>query len=785
MNAENLAPTRTSRYVNAGPFVVGSWRVEPALGRISCGDDKVALEPKTMAVLQYLAQHPDKVISGEQLIEVIWEGRPMGDNPVYRCIAQLRKAFGDQPKNPDYIATVPKRGYRLLATVEPVAEQEPIASGSLEAETRPPGAMRAVIFLGPALLAVLALVLWSLSSPDPATGTGDPVLAVMPFDFVGERPAGMLSGANTARAIAERLSSERALQVISFDSAAVVGRAGVEAPRAAQMLGASHLLEGALELAAGNRILASLNLLDASGQSVWARRIEYPGVAGQAPLEDIAGDVAEHFGIRISPMLFPGCRGTRNRQACQSFLLAHEHLVGREDNYRVAAIELMQRAIAQDPAFAAAHADLAMLYLMPGAARPWQDVMALAGASIERALELDPELAEAHAARGLFSLRDPNWPCPPVCFRTDLAEAEVALRTAIKLNPGLARSHHWMAIVLYAKGEFGAAQSGLERALGYDPMNPVLHHNSALFAAFRGEAESAKRMIDEFRAYHPNPPEYLLNGRVLVADLFGDFDESLRIAGALQQASGVQEYSFPVANAYLNLGMFDEVAAHVALSDAESLIESSTLSVLTGYYSAQNDGAALARLADDLHQASRAAYGEPSAWPRSAWRLMGKNFSLAGDHVRAIDYFGRAYGDLHDQLDYQSIIEEFDGMLLFAHSLGSEGRGMEADALSEAVLEIFASMERQGYAGLPDLVYLKAVAHALRDERALATATLRSAISQGWRRYWLISSDPRWSDFRQAADFNQLLAEVRAQVASLRASLEPAKDQESATTATR
>jgi len=99
---------------------IGACRVEADLDRIVMPDREVALEPKAMAVLMYLAHHAGQVISAGELIEAVWHGRPMGDNPVYRCIAQLRRALGDNFRAPIYIVTVPTKGYRLIAPVEPL-----------------------------------------------------------------------------------------------------------------------------------------------------------------------------------------------------------------------------------------------------------------------------------------------------------------------------------------------------------------------------------------------------------------------------------------------------------------------------------------------------------------------------------------------------------------------------------------------------------------------------------------------------------------------------------------
>lgn len=109
---------------------VGACRVEPDLDRVSGPVGESTLEPKAMAVLVYLAARPGQVVSTDELIDAVWLGRPLGDNPVYKCIAQLRRALGDDPKAPTYIATVPKKGYRLIAPVAAIAVSDDRARGT-------------------------------------------------------------------------------------------------------------------------------------------------------------------------------------------------------------------------------------------------------------------------------------------------------------------------------------------------------------------------------------------------------------------------------------------------------------------------------------------------------------------------------------------------------------------------------------------------------------------------------------------------------------------------------
>lgn len=98
-------------------FRVDEWLVEPALNQIERDGVKNRLEPRSMDVLVALAEHPGEVLSKESLLEKVWTDTHVGDEALTHAIWEIRKAFGDDARNPTYIQTIHKRGYRLVATV--------------------------------------------------------------------------------------------------------------------------------------------------------------------------------------------------------------------------------------------------------------------------------------------------------------------------------------------------------------------------------------------------------------------------------------------------------------------------------------------------------------------------------------------------------------------------------------------------------------------------------------------------------------------------------------------
>jgi len=101
------------------PFKLAEWLIQPDRRQLSNAEQSITVEPKTMAVLVYLASHPGVVVSTDDIISNVWGENPVSDNPVYKCVAKLRKILGDNAKTPEYIETIPKTGYRLVAKVTP------------------------------------------------------------------------------------------------------------------------------------------------------------------------------------------------------------------------------------------------------------------------------------------------------------------------------------------------------------------------------------------------------------------------------------------------------------------------------------------------------------------------------------------------------------------------------------------------------------------------------------------------------------------------------------------
>ncbi len=140
-------------------FNLGDWRVSPREGRITRGEELVRLEPKVMEVLVYLASRAGEVVTREELERDVWHGALVGYDAVTGTVIKLRKALQDDARKPRLIATIPKRGYQLVAPIS-VPDDGRVA-GAPQSPSSPTRGSRHVRIMR---LSALAVVLLSLGS---------------------------------------------------------------------------------------------------------------------------------------------------------------------------------------------------------------------------------------------------------------------------------------------------------------------------------------------------------------------------------------------------------------------------------------------------------------------------------------------------------------------------------------------------------------------------------------------------------------------------------------------
>ncbi len=107
------------------PFTLGHWRIDPAANEVSKGVRTLRIEPKAMRLLACLAEHAEQPVTRRELCDVVWPDAVVGEDSLSRLVFQLRRVLGDDARQPRFIQTLPKVGYRLAVVVRPDENDRP------------------------------------------------------------------------------------------------------------------------------------------------------------------------------------------------------------------------------------------------------------------------------------------------------------------------------------------------------------------------------------------------------------------------------------------------------------------------------------------------------------------------------------------------------------------------------------------------------------------------------------------------------------------------------------
>src|SRR5580698_5132410 len=139
---------------------IGDWRVSPATGQISRPGETVRVDTRAMRLLVCLAESAGQVVSIEVLLESVWTGLIVSPDSVYQAVTSLRRLLGDDAKQPTYIATVPRMGYRMVANVGPWTEELSsfaAPAAAMPAKARSPSSLAAGAGIAAALILAIAV----------------------------------------------------------------------------------------------------------------------------------------------------------------------------------------------------------------------------------------------------------------------------------------------------------------------------------------------------------------------------------------------------------------------------------------------------------------------------------------------------------------------------------------------------------------------------------------------------------------------------------------------------
>ncbi len=482
---------------------IGAWRVDPALDEISKAGQTVKLERREMQLLMCLAEHAGEVVSVEQLLNQVWAGVVVSSGSVYQAVASLRRLLGDDAKEPAYIANVPRRGYRLLAsvsteddapqeTLEPAQSALPRSPATSSAPKR-----RGALVLSAALLAAVAYLAadklwWSkrVTVQVPVAASTDKSIAVLPFVDMSEKHDQEYFADGMSEELLDLLAQVPHLKVPARTSSFYFKGKQATVQQIAQALGVGQVLEGSVRKA-GDTVRVTVQLIRAdNGYNVWSKSYDR-NVKDIFKIQDeIAGAVVEALKVTLAPTPHGSSYRTSNIEAYNQFLLGRQFFNrGNLEGWQ-RSIEAYRKAIVLDPNYASAYAGLALSeeYLAD-----WMgDAAGLkrAEAAAEKAIAIAPNEAAGYAARA--DLR--------ASFAWDWVGARADLEKALALDPSDSEVQRLYGFLLAGLGRLPEAITAQRKAAELDALSNLAWRSLGRYLIenrdFAGAHEALRRALE-------------------------------------------------------------------------------------------------------------------------------------------------------------------------------------------------------------------------------------------------------------------------------------------------
>jgi serine/threonine-protein kinase len=419
-------------------YEFGRFRIDTADRLLMRGGAAVPLKPKVVDTLVLLIEGRGRVLRKEEMMRALWPDTFVEESNLTQNIYTLRKVLGqDSREGLRYIETIPKRGYRFVADVKELRDPIGRAAG-----------------------------------PGPE-GRAIDSLAVLPFKplLAGEHDEPLELG--IADALITTLGGSSGIPVRPISAVRAYGDPAQDPVSAGRQLGVAAVLDGSIQRS-GDQIRVSARLLRSSdGATLWAHRY----TETMTDIFRLQDAIAERIAAALEWKLDSGQRARLTKRHTESVDAYEAYLNGRYNWSKATpeglwkAIDFFQRAIAADANYALPYVGLADAY----ASLDWYGILSTresnppALAAAQRALAIDGDLAEAHAA--LAVARQNRW---------DWAGAEVAYRRAIELSPTHAEIHQRYGTYLCFMGRFQEGLAHLKRGRQLDPVSHAISAQLAL-----------------------------------------------------------------------------------------------------------------------------------------------------------------------------------------------------------------------------------------------------------------------------------------------------------------
>ncbi|MGH9947713.1 MAG: winged helix-turn-helix domain-containing tetratricopeptide repeat protein [Pyrinomonadaceae bacterium] len=476
--------------------------------------EAVPLYSKTIDLLEFMATNHGRVLTKDEILNKVWEGQFVEEANLSVQISNLRKALGENKDSPRFLVTVPGKGYKFVADVqngdgeiviekykyEQIVIEKDIdefhrSDPKLLSKTRSKMRNAAIALTAVSILAAGFAGYRYFVGSQSQTITS---LAVLPLvSQTGDTDTEYLSD-GLAESVTYSLSRFPGMHVTSSNSAFRYKGKDADAKTIGRELNVQAVLMGRTTQA-GENFSASVELVSTKDNSViWGKQFTRKMSEFAKLQSDVARAISQQLKIKLSDSDERRLENiqTQNTDAFKAYIVGRYNWNKRSAEGLKASLENFRQAIDLDPTFALAYAGMADSYIMQSlyGAMPPNDVMPKARASVEKALEIDSDIAEAESSLALVSY----------LFDYDWEKAEKGFRRSIELKPNYATAHHWFGLFLAMTKRTDEALRELDLAKSLDPLSLSIETDRAFVNHLARRYDEAVKILTETLAIDPN-----------------------------------------------------------------------------------------------------------------------------------------------------------------------------------------------------------------------------------------------------------------------------------------
>lgn len=479
-------------------YQFAEFELEPGQGELRRGASKIRLQEKPLLLLLTLLDHPQILVTRDQLRKTMWDSETYVDyeQGINVAVRKVRDALGDSADQPTFIQTVARKGYRFVAPVHVVTEAASADSAHEVPAIAPQkrrqvgGAWILAVLAGVILIAAGAILVdlqWRSNRLAPIHS-----IAVLPLRDLSPDPGQEYFADGITEDLITDLARSLPLRVISRTSVMRYKQSSEPLTQIARELGVEAIVEGAV-VRSGDRVSVTVQLIDGrEDRHLWAQRYD----RNVNDLLAIEAELSQEIAAQVGGTLDNGHKPDAihpdgvDPSVYDLCLLGRYFWNKRTEAGLSKAIEYFQQAVQRDPNYAPGYADLANVYvILPSySSVDREDSLRKARGAAMRAIQLDDSLAEAHTALAMVALN--HWQA-----ESQLAEHE--FHRALELNPNYGTAHHWYAFYLVFSGRMQEGIAELDRARHLDPLSPIINADEGHMLYASGQFGAAKVRLRE------------------------------------------------------------------------------------------------------------------------------------------------------------------------------------------------------------------------------------------------------------------------------------------------